>query len=300
MKTVDTQSQKPSKLFSRIMVIVFALLLAVMIIFKYFLIVPTEELSFGLIILIAILLVVALSESFDNFSIGNLITLKRRNNELKTEKDNLQTRYDTLLQSYFSQSQVTHNINADSVIIRDATSEEAKDKEAQEEDNNSDNKKEHYRAKRISPSAIQDFCLKKYLEKNNLKRESLRSDIKLEFVGDPISEKSYVYDYYYESPMEDVFVETRRIGISTLLNDRLYNALCKIWWYNQRNNKKARLDLLLFSPSNDISDATYVSRNERNQEALYQYFSVARQSKLLNIIKIEATAEDMKALQSMQ
>lgn len=302
MENEERLSQKSNRLFSRIMVIIFALVLAVMIILKYFLIVPTEELSSGLIILIAILLVVALSESFDNFSIGNLITLKRRNNELKTEKDNLQTRYDTLQQSFFSlsanfsQNQVTHNINNYKVSMEKATYEETITKHTEEE-KDTHNKKEHYRAKRISSSDMQEFCLKKYLERNNSVKGLLQSDIKLGVVGDPISEKSYVYDYYYQTPTEEVFIEITRTSLLQLLNYRLYNALCKIWWYNQRQNRNARLDLLLFSP-NDTEDAKRYSEN--NKKNIDEFFGTATSTGLLNVIKIDANAEDIKTLQDMQ
>ena len=47
------------------------------IIFKFFYNEPISDISAGLIILIAFLLILALSESFDNFSIGKVISLSR-------------------------------------------------------------------------------------------------------------------------------------------------------------------------------------------------------------------------------
>ena len=71
--------------FVRILIILFCILLVLLILYKFFYVIPKGEINSGFIVLLLILLVLILSESFDQFSIGKLFSMSR-NIKRKEEK----------------------------------------------------------------------------------------------------------------------------------------------------------------------------------------------------------------------
>ncbi|MEZ9200243.1 hypothetical protein [Shewanella sp. 10N.286.54.B9] len=63
--------------FVRTLIVFFCLMLVAMVFYNYFCVAPEGEINSGIITLISILLVLVLSESFDNFSVGKLISVTR-------------------------------------------------------------------------------------------------------------------------------------------------------------------------------------------------------------------------------
>ncbi|NRD75654.1 hypothetical protein HQQ94_21005 [Shewanella sp. VB17] len=70
-------TEKKSNWFVRCMIVAFCALIVAMIAFSYFYIEPKGEINAGVITLLSLLLVLVLSESFDNFSIGKLVSISR-------------------------------------------------------------------------------------------------------------------------------------------------------------------------------------------------------------------------------
>ena len=96
-KKNDIQDEKKienkTNYFVRGLIVIFCGLLTWMIIYNYFCIAPKGEISSGLITLLFILLVVVLSETFDQFAIGKLFSIsreakKKEANVKKLEKEN--------------------------------------------------------------------------------------------------------------------------------------------------------------------------------------------------------------------
>jgi hypothetical protein len=78
----DDRAERPytrRNWFVRSLLIGVALLLVSMIVYAFFVVEPRGEISAGLITLVVLLIVVVLSEAFDNFSIGQLLELSREN-----------------------------------------------------------------------------------------------------------------------------------------------------------------------------------------------------------------------------
>lgn len=99
------ESKKPNY-FVRTLIVLLCLGIGGLIAFKFFQTEPKGEISSGLITLILFLLVLVLAESFDNFSIGRLITLKRKIEEKKKENVELERRNVQLINQLIS---VTNN-----------------------------------------------------------------------------------------------------------------------------------------------------------------------------------------------
>lgn len=111
---MDTLQNKPNY-FVRIMIILFCVGLSSMIGYNFFVVEPVGILKSGIYLLILILLVLVLSESFDNFSIGKLISIKREIETKKTENEKLEQKNSILVNHLISitntQTQKQQNTN---------------------------------------------------------------------------------------------------------------------------------------------------------------------------------------------
>lgn len=74
--------------FTRVLLILIIGFIAVMIGYKYFYVIPQADISGGLITLLSFLIILVLSEVFDNFSIGEIFKLSRvvKEKEKEVEK----------------------------------------------------------------------------------------------------------------------------------------------------------------------------------------------------------------------
>ena len=120
--------------FVRILIALYCILLTFMVVNKFFFVEPKGEISGGLITLILILLVLVLSEAFDQFSIGQLISISKTVKEKQKEVEKHEKEKAQLLSQLVSltsnQNQTLQHINvsgdynaADSKI--DATTSES-------------------------------------------------------------------------------------------------------------------------------------------------------------------------------
>lgn len=82
--------------FVRILIILLCIFIGGLIWFNFFWSYPSVQISAGLIVLVAFLTILVLSEAFDNFSITKLISMSRtvqekenKNQELKKENSDL-------------------------------------------------------------------------------------------------------------------------------------------------------------------------------------------------------------------
>src|SRR5690554_655211 len=104
--------------FSKFLISVFAILLTAMIGYNFIFIEPVGVLKNGNLILIFIILIIILSESFDNFSIGKLLTISRKLDETKKENEKLEYKNNQLINQLISitsneQKQTSTNVFGD-------------------------------------------------------------------------------------------------------------------------------------------------------------------------------------------
>ncbi|HCF5863624.1 TPA: hypothetical protein NIH46_004647, partial [Pseudomonas aeruginosa] len=95
------EPRKPSY-FVRFMVAALCVLLAAMILFRYLAVDPKGEITSGVITLLGFLIVLVLAESFDNFSVGKLITISREITKKEREVDKLERQNAQLLSQVLS------------------------------------------------------------------------------------------------------------------------------------------------------------------------------------------------------
>jgi len=162
--------KKKESLFVRGLIIAFCVLIVTMIAFSYFLVDPKGEINSGIITLLLILLVLVLSESFDNFSVGKLISISREVKRKDTIVQSLERDKSELLNQLITisstqnQTQQHTNVYGDYNAVKGATVERATEQEVQaketdEEERKTTSQKEY----RINWRKVELVAMKKYI-----------------------------------------------------------------------------------------------------------------------------------------
>ena len=81
---METQEEKKTNYFVRTLIVLFCLGLASMIAINFLYVEPFGVIKSGMFFLLTILLVLVLAESFDNFSIGQIVSINR---EIKVKQE---------------------------------------------------------------------------------------------------------------------------------------------------------------------------------------------------------------------
>lgn len=98
--TIDN-SKKPNY-FVRVLLILLIIFLIVMIGYKYYCIQPIGDINSGILILLAFVIVLVLAESFDNFSIGKILSISREVKKKQIENESLEKKNSELINKIIS------------------------------------------------------------------------------------------------------------------------------------------------------------------------------------------------------
>lgn len=257
MEQTEIKEKKPNW-FVRIMIILLGLMLIGMILYNYVCIVPKGEINSGILTLLAILLILVLAESFDNFSIGKLISISREAKKKEKQVSKLEKEKTDLLNQLITisntqtQSQQHTNVYGDYhagkiPVVEKATEEELEEKESEESNKSSDDSGP--RPTRLSIRELEALALDKYVKSKNIHKSNVISEAKLvtQFHGvDPISNVQPIYDGYYKTEDgKEIFIEFRVTrGSGMMLRDRIYVMLSKLNHYQNVKNAEVHLDLV--------------------------------------------------------
>ena len=99
---MENMENNPKNWFVRILIILFCLGIASMIFFNFFCVEPYGEFKNGIFFLLSILLILVLAESFDNFSIGQIVSIKREIKNKEKENKKLEQRNTELISHIIS------------------------------------------------------------------------------------------------------------------------------------------------------------------------------------------------------
>ena len=206
------------------------------------------EITTPIIILVTFLLVIFLSDSFDNFQIGKLISLKRNVTEYKEKNEKLENEKNDLIKQIINlniQSQHTQNTTSNTIafgaiqkgmLVEQANEEEVKKDRLQEY--NETLKEATSVCKRIDRVKFANFAIKKYFGEINY--NSILQDVKVNNKfgdTDPISNRNVIFDAYYNDNEKERFIEVKQYA-SVVFYDRLYVMLNKIYNYHNIKNSK--------------------------------------------------------------
>lgn len=296
------ETKKPN-LFVRILIILFCIFIGGLIYFNFFWTFPPAQISTGLIVLVAFLAVLVLSEAFDNFSIIKLISLSRtvkgtenKNQELKKENSDLRNQIISISTS-ISQKQVNSTFVltdelAKMLSVRQADEPEKLQKQEETEQETTTTTpptQETIPRRFVSPSRYEEIALPKFLATEGLSQLPIISDAKFtnQFQQiDPVSEFSPIFDGYIKTIDTEIFIELRIKNRSIImLRERLYLMLSKINYYRTIKRVNAYLFLvLIIRPEDD--------QNEAILDRIKKEFEPAISNGLLRIREVEITEEE--------
>lgn len=297
------ETNKTPNYFVRTLIVLLCLLVAGMIIYNFFFIDPKGEVNASLITLIAILVVIILSESFDNFSIAKLIAISRDNKKkenaihhLSGENEELRKQLINVATSV-NQNQTSTNIfGLPEEAIRRFIVQRASDEEIQERETEEASAVEE-RPIRRRPDfrKIEQLALDKYLATRNMEVFSLIKGAKLvtQFHGiDSVSNIQPIFDGYINTGEEEVFIEVRpSFSHFMMWRERVYLMLNKIHLYKSIKKINAYLSLVLVDIPEDVIDR----RPRDSIERLEEFFEPAIANGLLRITRIELSEEDAES-----
>ncbi|WP_053981400.1 hypothetical protein [Marinagarivorans algicola] len=289
-------TERKTNWFVRCMIVVFCVLIAAMIAFSYFYIEPKGEINSGVITLLSLLLVLVLSESFDNFSIGKLVSISREVKKKGQEVQKLEKDKAGLLSQLITisntqiQSQQHTNVYGDyhaskAASVERATEQEVQARETDEEESNKSPQREY----RTDWRKIEAMAMEKYITKKGIHSSNVIPEAKLvtQFHGiDPVSNHQPIFDGYYKDDDKEIFVEFRpNRGMHLMMRDRIYMMLSKLNHYQNVKGVNTHLDLVWLNVPDEES-------RPRSTEKFLQDFEPAIASGLLRISEIDFTQEE--------
>ncbi len=224
------------------------------------------QLTAGILSALGMMIILILSEVFDSFSLGKILTLSKEVRKAQQEKDEIKKENIELRQSLVHiathvQSQVNTTIQAQGtdflrllgVVKSDKEDEdETEDKVGRppEKATNQDTRSSRPISRHRIMTEVESLVLRKYSEKHSFSETEIVRQIRFtdafELI-DPICNRSVTFDGYLKTPTKERFIEvkTRRAVAGSILWDRLYVMLSKILLYRQAKNIDAELILLL-------------------------------------------------------
>jgi hypothetical protein len=318
------EPQQPNY-FVRIAIAIFSLSLAVMCGYRFLSIEPRGQIDTGLLSVICIIVVLVLSEAFDNFSIGKLVSVSREVSKKDKSIEKLEHDRDSLLNQLVSlsvnQTQNQHqnhtnvygDYNAAPVVSR-ATGQEIEEKKDAEiaaqvaaveekipvtpapstrqpvrasEDGSRQDQAPASRM-RMNLAKVEEIAFIKYIEACSINIAEVTREVKL--VGkdqafDPISTMPIIFDAYLKKESGEVFVEFKTTNTSPTFRDRLYVMLSKLHHYQTAKRTRVQLDLVIVKIPGESERFGGFSRILRD-------FTPAKNSGLLNTHEIEFTQEE--------
>ncbi|RJY13212.1 hypothetical protein D5R81_11590 [Parashewanella spongiae] len=303
-------------LFVRWLIAIVALAISIMAFLSFFLAEPKYQITTGIITLIAIVVVLILSESFNNLSIGKILTLSNEVKKKDTEKETVKTENKELRQELFKivsniqQSQVNNTYNAPSdewlkalgvVKSEDSPEDEQDEQEDQDEIKRAvqhlaerERSREKSRERSQNRRKAEQVALNKYFTQSSIPQSELIQ--RVEFSGsfdeiDPIMNRRVVFDGYLKSVTNERFIEViPNTNASFMYYDRLYVMLNKIHFY--REAKKINADLLLIIV--DIEELDEESKRPDRSERVFDFFQPAISNKLLKVEHLKVSQKEIE------
>lgn len=308
----NKETENKINYFVRTLIVILGILISTLIIARFFFFEPKGEISHEIIILIGLIIILFLSEIFDNFSLGQFLTLKRSIVEKNEKITELKESNDKLLNiivsnNNLSQKSMMTNVTGISpeeftktiisVIKADKeTTEKEEDRSekiadivVQEEERN---EQISIPRKRINVAKLEEYVFTKFLSEKDLRKYNFIDKAQILMPQkelDPISDINPVFDGYIESENFEMFIEIKlRNSPLVIFRERLYLMLSKLYYYRQAKKTNTYLNLILVDVPNNGE------RNYTNFETrLLSEFEPAIRTGLLRIEYVKLSEEEM-------
>jgi len=281
------------------------------------------------IVIICLIIILVLSEVFDNFSIGRLLSISRESKttheELKKEKDeneklrnyitNLMAVMTNNIISTKNANNVTTNIKvvgagkeeaeakekAEEELENVARDEEKKDTKEQNKVNEVKDRDQRLLFNSFTISKIEKLAIDKYINFLGIPNDNVKGKVRIAeaFTGiDPIINRSPVFDGYVDTPTSELFIEVKNINFASIIHyfDSLYFMISQVMYYRQAKKVDACVVLLL-----TVMPERFQRPDRRLQTTinrLLEVFQPAISNSLLRVKLIEITEDDLHSLTS--
>ena len=133
---METATIKKPNYFVRVLIVFFCLGLSIMIGYSFFCVPPAGVIKGGLFVLLGMLLILVLAESFDNFSLGKLISINREYVNKKEENKVLEKRNTELINQLITISNSQNQRQQTTTVFGDLINESRKNIQHDKSDNN--------------------------------------------------------------------------------------------------------------------------------------------------------------------
>ncbi|HGY0697320.1 TPA: hypothetical protein ACNUSR_000865 [Vibrio cholerae] len=267
-------------------------------IISYSLLSPDSKgaISAGMITLVILLVVIVLSETFDQFSVGKIFSLskevaKKNGSIVRLKNENTELRKELVnVVTSINQHQTSTNIIgvspadiAKAIGVEKATPDEITEKRTEEIEEIPERVRPIRRI--IDHRKLEEIVFNNFLKTRNLTNLDLIREAKLvtQFSGiDAISNTQPIYDGYINTGESEIFIEIKIARASTIMiRERVYLMLNKIYLYNKIKNANAHLNLILVDIGGEDDDR---NRIQRNFELLKEFFEPSILRGLLRIV----------------
>lgn len=304
------EREKPST-FVRTLIVGLVLALCSLSFFNFFWRDPPFEISAGLLALIALIVLLSLSEVFDHLTFGTILSLQRKVSEEKASKESLREDNCALraqlvtLVANIQQSQVNNTFNAPPEawakllgVVPSPEPEITEETEAQAtpptvtQTESPDTVRQSSRRRYERQRAAESVAIRKYLDSIQVPQSErlLNAEFSSSFQNiDPVMDRRIVFDAYVKADTRERFVEAMRGRSSSVaFADRLYVMLTKVWLYRQAKKVQAELVLLLVDAEDDEPD-----EKPRSSNRLIEYFQPAIANDILRIETMTITTAEI-------
>lgn len=317
-------NNKPNT-FVRALTFGLVLALCSMSFFNFFWRDPPFEISAGLLALLALIVLLSLSEIFDKLQFGTILSLQRKVSEAKESngvlrEDNRELRAQVItLVSNIQQSQVNNTFNAPpeawAKLLGVVPAKEPSDKEDTEsqlpeptgsqmelmanqseivsQSESTETRRQSMRDKFERYRVAETIAIRKYFDSIPIPQSERMINVEFSssFQGiDPVMDRRIVFDGYVKVDGRERFIETvrARSPSSMMFADRIYVMLTKIWLYRQAKKIQAELVLILVDVEDNENDGRRFSSNR-----LLEYFQPAIANDLLRVESATITAAEI-------
>lgn len=303
---MNTNDYKPNW-FVRSLIIALGLLLASIILASFILVLPHYRITAGIITLLAMMIILALAESFHNFSLGKILTLSRNIERVESEKseakrENLELRQSLIQVATHIQSQVNTTIQTQGADLLQLLGVVKAPKEEKEEEDKQEAAEIPARPASVSSYRllphVETLALAKYTAKYGLSSPDIVRDIRFTEAFeciDPISNRPVTYDGYLKTPQKEYFIEvkTQRNMMGNVMWDRLYVMLSKVLLYKKTKNVQAELVLIIAKlPEQSDSRPTYPT------DRLISWYQPAIAEGILRIETVDVSREEYQQIET--
>lgn len=292
------------------LVVMLCLFIAVLILLSFLWDKPPGRISLELLVLISFLIILVLSEDFDNFSVNKVFSLSRNladkektNAELRKENGDLKNLL-VNISNNFNQNQVNNNVTlipkelADLIMVRRADEPEKEEKRNEAEETIEDKVSTR---KVVSFSKFEDVALTQFIQSEGFNPHAIVRDAKLVSPIqqiDPISEYSPVFDGYIKNNESENFIELKSIKVGSALREKLYLMLSKINYYKAIRGVNAVLYLVLVVRPNE--EELPNGRHNIMVEKVLREFEPAIISGLLQVRHIQISQQEYDTIMASE